>query len=166
MNVDAKEKMCQDRGDGRGSIEKWIVRKAFDTKEDPYLPDEILWRQKEQFSDGVGYSWIDGLRDLAEESVSDLKMKNAKHLFPHNTPPTKENYMYRSIFERHYPSESSAKTVPGGKSIACSTERVMSWDSTFEAMADASGRSILGVHVDGKDQVNVDSKPAAKKAKR
>jgi asparagine synthase (glutamine-hydrolysing) len=126
-------------------IEKWALRKAFDTPDDPYLPDEILWRQKEQFSDGVGYGWIDALKDQAEAEVSDLQMANAAKRWPFNTPLSKEAYRYRDIFEEAFPSEEAARTVPGGKSIACSTERAMAWDASFEGRADASGRA-AGVH--------------------
>lgn len=126
-------------------IEKWAMRKAFDTPEDPYLPDEILWRQKEQFSDGVGYGWVDSLKDIAAKEVSDQMFANAANRFPYNTPTTKEGYRYRMIFEEFYPGETNAKTVPGGKSIACSTERAMSWDASFATRADPSGRA-AGVH--------------------
>lgn len=141
MNIDPAEKMI--RG---GRIEKHILRAAFDTPEDPYLPHEILWRQKEQFSDGVGYGWIDSLRDLAESSVSDQQFKYASNRFPHNTPMTKEAYLYRSIFEDHFPQPAAVKTVLGGPSIACSTARAMEWDETFKNRADCSGRSVAGVH--------------------
>jgi asparagine synthase (glutamine-hydrolysing) len=114
MNIDPAEKMISP-----GRIEKHILRAAFDTPEDPYLPPEILWRQKEQFSDGVGYGWIDALRDHAAANVSDLMLKNASFRFPENTPQTKEAYYYRSVFETHFPQASAAKTVPGGPSIAC-----------------------------------------------
>jgi asparagine synthase (glutamine-hydrolysing) len=148
MEIDGEAKMIKDHGDGRGKIEKWILRKAFDTPEDPYLPDEILWRQKEQFSDGVGYSWIDSIRALAESSVTDAQMKQAKFLFVHNTPVTKEAYMVRQMFEKHFPQHSATLTVPGGKTIACSTERAFAWDKAFSEMGDASGRAVTGVHVD------------------
>lgn len=105
-----------------------MVRNSFDTPDDPYLPSKILWRQKEQFSDGVGYGWIDSLKDAAEVAVTDQQLQSAAHRFPINTPTTKEAFRYRMIFEEFYPSESAAKTVPGGKSIACSTERALAWD--------------------------------------
>ena len=143
MNIDPAEKMI-DIPNGR--IEKYILRKAFDTPEDPYLPSEILWRQKEQFSDGVGYGWIDALRDHAAANVSDLMLKNANFRFTENTPTTKEGYYYRSIFETHFPQPSAAKTVPGGPSIACSTPRAMEWDASFRGRADCSGRAVAGVH--------------------
>ena len=120
MNLDPAEKMCRaDRAEG--SIEKWVLRKAFDTPDDPYLPNDVLWRQKEQFSDGVGYSWIDGLKDYANSHISDAQLENAKHRFPDCTPATKEAYLYRDIFESKYPGEAARKTVPCGPSVACST---------------------------------------------
>jgi asparagine synthase (glutamine-hydrolysing) len=143
MNINPAEKMIR-KDEGR--IEKYILRKAFDTPDDPYLPDEILWRQKEQFSDGVGYGWIDSLRDLAESRVTDQMFKHANHRFPHNTPTTKEAYMYRSIFEEHFPQPAAAATVPGGPSIACSTARAIEWDESFKNRADCSGRAVAGVH--------------------
>jgi len=148
MNLDPKEKMIRkgpDISKEDTRIEKWSIRKAFDTPEDPYLPDEILWRQKEQFSDGVGYGWVDHLKDVAEKEISDQMFANAANRFPHNTPTTKEGYRYRMIFESYYPGDAAEKTVPGGKSIACSTERAMNWDKSFALRADPSGRA-AGVH--------------------
>jgi len=142
MGLNPEEKMI-DTSTGR--IEKWAMRKAFDTPDDPYLPEEILWRQKEQFSDGVGYGWVDSLKDAAEAEVSDAMFRSAKDRFPYGTPTTKEGYRYRMIFEEFYPSEACAKTVPFGKSVACSTERAMSWDESFSQRADPSGRA-AGVH--------------------
>lgn len=129
-------------------IEKWCLRKAFDTPDDPYLPSDILWRQKEQFSDGVGYGWIDHLKEIAEQEVTDHMLLNASNLFPYNTPTSKEAYRYRQIFEEIYPGDACMKTVPGGKTIACSTERAMLWDISFQNNADPSGRSAIGVHDD------------------
>jgi asparagine synthase (glutamine-hydrolysing) len=146
MNIDPAEKMIT-----KGRIEKHILRAAFDTPEDPYLPAEILWRQKEQFSDGVGYGWIDSLRDHADKNVSDLMFQNATYRFPENTPISKEAYYYRSIFEEHYPQISAVRTVPGGPSIACSTPRAIEWDESFKGRADCSGRSVAGVHADAYD---------------
>ena len=143
MECDTRQKMITDRKEGR--IEKWLIRKAFDTEDIPYLPKEVL-SQKEQFSDGVGYSWIDGLKDYAASHVSDAQMRQACHLFPHNTPTTKEAYYYRSVFESHFPQQSAVETVPGGPSIACSTAKAVEWDKAFAAMADCSGRSVTGVH--------------------
>jgi len=142
MSIDPTEKMIT-----KERIEKWILRKAFDNKEKPWLPDNILWRQKEQFSDGVGYSWIDSLKAYAEREVSDETMKNAARIFPHNTPVTKEAYLYRSIFAKHFPSESAARTVPGGPSIACSTPAAVEWEKSWKDRADPSGRAIAQVHV-------------------
>jgi asparagine synthase (glutamine-hydrolysing) len=142
MNLDPEVKMCSN-----GKIKKNCLRAAFDTPDDPYLPNEILWRQKEQFSDGVGYSWIDALKATAENKVSDLQMKFAANRFPDAPPTTKEEYMYREIFNHHFPSPSANKTVPGqGKSIAGSTEAAIKWDPSFQSSADPSGRAITGVH--------------------
>eukprot|EP00471_Norrisiella_sphaerica_P006991 CAMPEP_0184491168 /NCGR_PEP_ID=MMETSP0113_2-20130426/19745_1 /TAXON_ID=91329 /ORGANISM="Norrisiella sphaerica, Strain BC52" /LENGTH=610 /DNA_ID=CAMNT_0026875421 /DNA_START=26 /DNA_END=1858 /DNA_ORIENTATION=- len=143
MNIDPQEKMIDVPG---GRIEKWIMRAAFDTPEDPYLPHEVLYRQKEQFSDGVGYSWIDGLKEYAENEVNDKQMQHARHRFPHNTPQTKEAYLYRSIFDSYFPDPAQL-TVPGGPSIACSTPAAIEWDKAFKDNADPSGRAI-GVHSD------------------
>jgi len=147
MSIDPSEKMIKK---AEGKIEKYIMRKAHDTKERPYLPDSILWRQKEQFSDGVGYSWIDGLKAHAEKEVSDEQLKMAQFRFPYNTPVTKEAYYYRSIFHQHFPQEAAAKTVPGGPSIACSTPAAIEWEKSWKTMADPSGRSISGVHENAK----------------
>src|SRR5690606_12378849 len=152
MRMDASAKMVRSRpplpgsdGVAAGSrpIEKAILREAFDG----YLPDSILWRQKEQFSDGVGYGWIDGLKAHAESQVGGREVAFAASRFPVNPPMTKEAYLYRHIFERHFPGESCARTVPGGKSIACSSPAAIAWDAAFEAAADPSGRAIAGVHV-------------------
>lgn len=148
MSIDPHEKMIRkgptiSHKDTR--IEKWVLRKAFDTTEDPYLPNDILWRQKEQFSDGVGYGWIDHLKAIAEDEVTDQMFSSAQHRFPYNTPTTKEGYRYRMIFEDFFPRKSAEMTVPGGKSIACSTERAMNWDASFLDRCDPSGRA-AGVH--------------------
>jgi len=128
-------------------IEKHCVRQAFDDPNDPYLPEEILWRQKEQFSDGVGYSWIDGLKEAANENVTDIQMKFAANRFPDGPPTSKEEYMYREIFSKFFPHPSALKTVPvQGKSIACSTPAALAWDAAFQNSADPSGRAIAGVH--------------------
>ena len=171
MNLDTNAKMCVPHPEDTAKpIEKWCIRKAFDTPDDPYLPKEVLWRQKEQFSDGVGYSWIDGIKDFAESKVTDAQMRQARNLFPHNTPPTKEAYYFRSIFEQHYPQQSSVESVPGGKSIACSTAAAIAWDASFEKMADCSGRSVAGVHEDAyaedSAQMQALQAPPAKKARR
>lgn len=139
MRLNPQDKMCID-----GKMEKWILRKAFD--DNSTLPAEVLWRQKEQFGDGVGYSWIDSIRDFVEQEVSDQQLATAEFRFPINTPDTKEGYYYRTIFESYFPQESAAKCVPGGKSIACSTVEALEWDENFKAMADPSGRSMVDVH--------------------
>ena len=110
------------------------------------LPSEVLWRQKEQFSDGVGYSWIDALRDYAEKQVSDRKFAERADRFPVNTPVTKEAYLYREIFEELFKLPSAVKTVPYGKSVACSTETAIAWDEKFKNMADPSGRAVTDIH--------------------
>lgn len=148
MNLDPEVKMIRKGKDIKKEdtrIEKWSIRKAFDTPDNPYLPDDILWRQKEQFSDGVGYGWVDHLKEIGEKEVTDQMFSAAPHRFPHNTPTTKEGYRYRMIFEEFFPGESAERTVPGGKSIACSTERAMTWDASFADRADPSGRA-AGVH--------------------
>ena len=125
-----------------GLMEKHILREAFEG----LLPDEILWRQKEQFSDGVGYSWIDSLKEIAEAEVSDGQLGRAAARFPTNTPLTKEAYLYRSIFASHFPGEPAVRCVPEGPSIACSTPAAIAWDPAFAVMADPSGRAVQGVH--------------------
>ncbi|XP_026414695.1 asparagine synthetase [glutamine-hydrolyzing]-like isoform X1 [Papaver somniferum] len=143
MDIDPEWKMIK-RDEGR--IEKWILRRAFDDEEHPYLPKHILYRQKEQFSDGVGYSWIDGLKAHASDHVTDRMMLNARHIFPHNTPITKEAYYYRMIFERCFPQNAAKLTVPGGASVACSTANAVKWDASWSNNLDPSGRAALGVH--------------------
>ncbi|XP_013672828.1 asparagine synthetase [glutamine-hydrolyzing]-like isoform X2 [Brassica napus] len=143
-----------------GRIEKWVLRRAFDDEERPYLPKHILYRQKEQFSDGVGYSWIDGLKAHAAENVNDKMMSNAAHIFPHNTPLTKEAYYYRMIFERFFPQNSARLTVPGGATVACSTAKAVEWDANWSNNMDPSGRAAIGVHLsdyDGNSKVAVSS---------
>lgn len=137
MRIDPALKMCS-----RTRIEKYLLRRAFSG----LLPDEVLWRQKEQFSDGVGYGWIDALRAHAEREVSDHALATAAHRFPVNPPETKEAYLYRSIFARHFPETAAAATVPGGRSIACSSPAALAWDPEFSRRADPSGRSVAGVH--------------------
>lgn len=137
MGFDAEAKMVARKG-----IEKGILREAFEGA----LPESILWRQKEQFSDGVGYGWIDGLKAHAERMVSDREFSAAAARYPFNTPATKEAFFYRTLFERHFPGEACAATVPGGKSIACSSPAALAWDPAFAAAADPSGRAVRGVH--------------------
>jgi asparagine synthase (glutamine-hydrolysing) len=142
MAIDPSDKMCGNSKQGEKKIEKYIVRKAFEG----FLPDEILWRQKEQFSDGVGYSWIDSIKAEAEKVVTNEEYANAAIRFPYNTPVTKEAYFMRSIFEDLYPENSAQEVVPGGPSVACSTPAAILWDQSFREYADCSGRSVLGVH--------------------
>ena len=137
MRLNPAAKMCPGK-----TIEKKILREAFDG----FLPPEILWRQKEQFSDGVGYGWIDTLKRITSEAVSDQEMAHAAERFPINTPMNKEEYFYRSIFESHFPSESAARTVPSVPSVACSTAEALAWDAAFRNMNDPSGRAVKDVH--------------------
>jgi asparagine synthase (glutamine-hydrolysing) len=137
MSFDAAHKMVRP-----GGIEKQVLREAFRG----LLPDEILWRQKEQFSDGVGYSWIDSLREMAAREVSDADLERAAERFPIHPPTTHEGYYYRRLFARHFPGAAEAACVPGGKSIACSSPQALAWDPAFAAAADPSGRSIHGIH--------------------
>ena len=141
MNVNPKDKMINKE---EGKMEKWVLRKAFED----LLPASIAWRQKEQFSDGVGYSWIDSLKEVAENEVTDEMMTNAKFRFPLNTPQNKEEYRYRSIFEEHFPSETAAATVPSVPSVACSTPIALEWDEAFKNANDPSGRAVREVHED------------------
>ncbi len=124
------------------TVEKKIVREAFADM----LPAEVAWRQKEQFSDGVGYSWIDTLKAVTAAAVSDDQMAHAAERFPVNTPQNKEEYYYRSIFAEHFPSESAARSVPSVPSVACSTAEALAWDSSFQHLNDPSGRAVKGVH--------------------
>jgi asparagine synthase (glutamine-hydrolysing) len=140
MRFNPDQKMAKN-----GRMEKWVVRKAFED----YLPESIVWRQKEQFSDGVGYSWIDTLKATAAQKVSDEQIANAKYRFPINPPMSKEEYLYRSIFSDHFPSDSAASCVPSVPSVACSTPEALAWDESFKNMNDPSGRSIKSVHVQG-----------------
>ena len=125
-------------------IEKKILREAFSDM----LPDEVVWRQKEQFSDGVGYSWIDSLKQLTSDLVSDEEMARAAERFPEQTPMNKEEYYYRSVFEELFPSRSAALTVPSVPSVACSTAEALAWDEAFRNLNDPSGRAVKGVHAD------------------
>ncbi|NIK07036.1 asparagine synthase B [Xanthomonas euroxanthea] len=142
MRMDASFKMIDKTSSGATRMEKGVLREAFAG----YLPESILWRQKEQFSDGVGYGWIDGLKAHAAAQVSDRELAAASRRFPVNPPQTKEAYFYRTLFEQFFPSQAAAETVPGGKSIACSSPTAIAWDASFAAMADPSGRAIAGVH--------------------
>ena len=143
MRTNPKAKMCSLNGsDPKASMEKRIVREAFEGM----LPEEVAWRQKEQFSDGVGYSWIDTLKKITSEAVTDEQMAHAAERFPINTPLCKEEYYYRSIFEEHFPSESAARSVPHEASVACSTAVALEWDEAWKNMNDPSGRAVSGVH--------------------
>ena len=137
MAINPKDKMI-----GSEKMEKWILRKAFENE----LPKNILWRQKEQFSDGVGYGWIDFLKEYVESNISDKEFNMRNKKFPINTPKTKEEYYYRNIFEEFYKSEYAIKTVPSSKSVACSTEEALLWDKDFQNHNDPSGRIISNVH--------------------
>ncbi len=137
MRTNPEAKMCPGK-----TIEKRIVREAFADM----LPAEVAWRQKEQFSDGVGYSWIDTLKKITSEAVSDEQMAHAAERFPINPPKNKEEYYYRSIFAEHFPSESAARSVPSEASVACSTSIALEWDAAFKGMNDPSGRAVKGVH--------------------
>lgn len=137
MRLNPAVKMCRDK-----EIEKKIVREAFAGM----LPSTVVWRQKEQFSDGVGYSWIDTLKALTTAAVSDEQMAKAAERFPIHTPQNKEEYYYRSIFEEHFPSTSAAKSVPSLPSVACSTAEALAWDTAFRGKNEPSGRAIAGIH--------------------
>ena len=137
MNINPEDKMIKN-----GRIEKWVLREAFKD----YLPESVLWRQKEQFSDGVGYSWIDSLKDLVSKEVSDHDLENASKIFSINTPRNKEEYYYRSIFRDHFSSDAAARSVPSVPSVACSTPQALEWDEAFKNMNDPSGRSISNIH--------------------
>ena len=133
MTINPKDKMITPE-----RMEKWVLRKAFED----LLPESIAWRQKEQFSDGVGYSWIDTLKQVAEDEVTDEMMANAKFRFPINVPMSKEEYRYRTIFESHFPSDSAASCVPSVPSVACSTPVALEWDEAFKNANDPSGRAV------------------------
>jgi len=137
MRINPADKMA-----GNGKIEKWVLRKAFED----YLPEKIVWRQKEQFSDGVGYAWIDTLKGITSAKVSDEMMASARFMFPVNTPMNKEEYYYRALFTEHFPSEAAAMTVPSVPSVACSTAEALAWDESFRNQNDPSGRAVKTVH--------------------
>lgn len=140
MRLNPADKMCPGN-----TIEKKIVREAFAD----LLPESVAWRQKEQFSDGVGYNWIDTLKKITSETVSDEEMAHAAERFPINTPMNKEEYYYRSIFEEHFPSESAARCVPSVPSVACSTAEALAWDESFKTLNDPSGRAVKEIHING-----------------
>ena len=137
MRLNPEAKMAKD-----GKMEKWILRKAFED----ILPASVAWRQKEQFSDGVGYSWIDVLKQITSERVSDEEMAHAAERFPINPPMNKEEYYYRSIFAEHFPSDAAARSVPSERSVACSTATALEWDESFKKLNDPSGRAVKNVH--------------------
>lgn len=137
MRTNPEAKMCPGK-----TIEKKIVREAFADM----LPESVAWRQKEQFSDGVGYSWIDTLKEITSKAMTDEQMAHAAERFPINTPMNKEEYYYRSIFEEYFPSESAARSVPSVPSVACSTAEALAWDASFKNLNDPSGRAVAGVH--------------------
>lgn len=139
MRINPQDKMINGE-----RMEKWVIRKAFES----YIPESVAWRQKEQFSDGVGYSWIDTLKEVVDAEVSDEQLENAKFRFPVQTPRTKEEYYYRSIFAEHFPSDAAALTVPSVPSVACSTPIALEWDEAFKNMNEPSGRAISNVHTD------------------
>ncbi|MBT8293504.1 MAG: asparagine synthase B [Eudoraea sp.] len=139
MRINPKDKMINGE-----RMEKWVVRKAFES----VLPESVAWRQKEQFSDGVGYSWIDTLKEVVDKEVSDEQLANAEFRYPIQTPTTKEEFYYRSIFEGHFPSDAAAWSVPQEPSVACSTKIALEWDEAFKNMNDPSGRAVANVHDD------------------
>ncbi len=139
MRINPQDKMINGE-----RMEKWVVRKAFES----YLPASVAWRQKEQFSDGVGYSWIDTLKEVVKQEVTDEQLANAKYKFPIQTPTSKEEFYYRSIFTEHFPSDTAAKCVPQEASVACSTKIALEWDESFKNMNDPSGRAVSKVHSD------------------
>lgn len=140
MRLNPKDKMA-----GNGKIEKEILRRAFED----YLPPEVVWRQKEQFSDGVGYGWIDTLKKIAAREVTDEQMRTVHHRFPIHPPLTKEEYMYRCIYSELFPSDSAARCVPSAPSVACSTPTALEWDEQFKRNADPSGRAVGAIHAHG-----------------
>jgi asparagine synthase (glutamine-hydrolysing) len=144
MNIDPERKLPRNAEHPR-PIEKFLLRDAFRG----YIPDEILWRQKEQFSDGVGYSWINSLKAQAEKEITDGMMRGAAERFPVKTPETKEAYLYRQIFESHFPQATAINCVPHERSVACSTPTALKWDAAFQNMVDPSGRAVTDVHAEG-----------------
>ncbi|EFL91369.1 asparagine synthetase B [Candidatus Regiella insecticola LSR1] len=136
MRINPQDKMCVN-----GKIEKQVLRESFSS----YLPASVAWRQKEQFSDGVGYSWIDSLKAIAEKQISDQELAQAAVSFPYNPPSSKEGYWYRTIFAELFPLKSAAECVPGGPSVACSSATAIEWDESFKNKDDPSGRTV-GVH--------------------
>lgn len=142
MRLNPADKMPGEHQSDGYRMEKWILRKAFEK----YLPESVAWRQKEQFSDGVGYSWIDTLKEVAESEVSDQDLENAAFRFPINPPRNKEEYRYRTIFSEHFPSDAAASCVPSVPSVACSSPEALAWDASFTNQNDPSGRAVKSVH--------------------
>jgi len=143
MRINPEDKMINGE-----RMEKWVIRKAFEQ----YLPESVAWRQKEQFSDGVGYSWVDTLKEVVDQKVSDEQLANAKYKFPIQTPTSKEEFYYRSIFASHFPSDTAALCVPQEASVACSTKIALEWDESFKNMNDPSGRAVANVHEEAYEQ--------------
>ncbi|PIZ09021.1 MAG: asparagine synthase B, partial [Flavobacteriaceae bacterium CG_4_10_14_0_8_um_filter_34_31] len=139
MRINPKDKMINGE-----RMEKWVLRKAFEDM----LPPSVAWRQKEQFSDGVGYSWIDTLKEMVAHEVTDEQLANAQYKFPLQTPSSKEEFYYRSIFAEHFPSDAAAMCVPSVPSVACSSPIALEWDASFKNMNDPSGRAVSNVHTD------------------
>ena len=139
MRINPQDKMINGE-----RMEKWVIRKAFEDM----LPESVAWRQKEQFSDGVGYDWIDTLKEVVDTAITDEQLANAKFRFPIQTPQNKEEFYYRTIFEEHFPSDRAALSVPQEPSVACSTKIALEWDEAFKNMNEPSGRAILNVHDD------------------
>ncbi len=137
MRLNPKDKMITSK-----RMEKWVLRKAFES----YLPKSVAWRQKEQFSDGVGYGWIDTLKKTVEKNISNKMIKNAHFRFPKQTPQNKEEFYYREIFEEHFPSDGAALSVPSVPSVACSTPIALEWDEAFKNQNDPSGRAVKKIH--------------------
>jgi asparagine synthase (glutamine-hydrolysing) len=151
MRLNPKDKMIiSGQGDPKAkqAMEKWVLREAFADM----LPESVAWRQKEQFSDGVGYSWIDTLKEMVDEKVSDEQLANAKYKFPIQTPSSKEEFYYRSIFAEHFPSDTAALSVPSVPSVACSSPVALEWDESFKNMNDPSGRAVKNVHDEAYDK--------------
>ncbi|MAL60256.1 MAG: asparagine synthase B [Flavobacteriaceae bacterium] len=145
MRLNPKDKMIiagQSSPKDKQAMEKWVLREAFGDM----LPEAVAWRQKEQFSDGVGYSWIDTLKEMVNREVTDEQLANAKYRFPIQTPTSKEEFYYRTIFEEHFPSDAAALTVPSVPSVACSSQVALEWDESFKNMNDPSGRAVKNVH--------------------
>lgn len=146
MRLNPSAKMCPGK-----TIEKKIVRDAFSG----LLPKSVAWRQKEQFSDGVGYSWIDTLKEITSQAVSDEQMTHASERFPINPPMNKEEYYYRCIFEEYFPSDSAARSVPSVPSVACSTAEALAWDTSFKGQNEPSGRAVNGIHEDAYSKTEI-----------